>query len=491
MDIRIINFAIPETSGFLVDVIYWLISISSSIAVGVILFTVILKLITFPFDLYSRISMKKNSILMEEMRPELEKLQRQYANDKALYSQKMMALYKKNGYSMWGACLPTIVTLVIFIVAISAFSKYSGFQNQKYFYEMSLSYNSAIYEGFEDGGDIIYYNAEGQEFIVDKEKLEEEVKEISADDETVYKIDDTNVYFEYNGKNLKVFTEKGYAKYVIDCTVENGNVNFGSEKFEIREDVLLSSDLENEEGKTYTEFKGENTDDLSAEFIRDIARTRSKDTFRNENQRFLWVKNIFQPDSATAHPIEENWNEFITAHSYDTTKGSMDADGKDYEELIYKLDHEKNAPNGFYILVLLTALSSFLMQAVTSKSQKAQMELQTVDGQGAQTQKIMKWMLPIMMAVFAFMYTAAFSIYIVLSSIISMATTLLINLIVDKKYAKVIEEKKSAPMRGRVYVKKEEPKKEEPKTKKKQKNQIDDHDFLSGKADRKPRGRIK
>ena len=77
MDFKIINFALPQTSGFLVDVIYWLISVSSSIAVGVILFTVILKLITFPFDLYSRVSMKKNSLLMEEMRPELEKLQRQ------------------------------------------------------------------------------------------------------------------------------------------------------------------------------------------------------------------------------------------------------------------------------------------------------------------------------------------------------------------------------------------------------------------------------
>ena len=127
------------------------------------------------------------------------------------------------------------------------------------------------------------------------------------------------------------------------------------------------------------------------------------------------------------------------------------------------------------------------MQTVTSKSQQAQMELQTVDGQGAQTQKVMKWMMPIMMAIFAFMYTAAFSIYIVLSSLISIVTTVLINFIVQKKYAKVVEAKKSAPIRGRVYVEKEQPKKEQPKTKKKQKNQIDDHDFLSGKADRKPR----
>lgn len=426
---------------------------------------------------------------MEEMRPELEKLQKQYANDKALYSQKMMALYKKNGYSMWGACLPTLVTLIIFIVAISAFSKYSGFQNKKYFYDMSLSYNSAIYEGFEDGGEIIYYNQEDKTFVVDKEILTNEVKNLPINVEK--NIENTKVYLQYNGNNLSVYTKQGYAIYNIDCTIDGGTVTFGTERFKVREEILLSSELTNEDGKTYTQFKSENTELTPADFIKDIARTRSRDTFRSENSRFLWVKNIFQPDSATAHPIEENWNEFVSAHSYDTTKGSMDKEGKDYQELIYKLDHEKTAPNGYYILVILTAVTSFLMQVVTSKSQQAQMELQTVDGQGAQTQKVMKWMLPIMMAVFAFMYTAAFSIYIVLSSVISMGTTLLINFIVDKKYAKVQEAKKSAPIRGRVYVEKQEPKKEQPKKEKKQKNQIDDHDFLSGKADRKPRGRLK
>ena len=67
-----------------------------------------------------------------------------------------------------------------------------------------------------------------------------------------------------------------------------------------------------------------------------------------------------------------------------------------------------------FILVILTAGISFLTQIVMTKQQKAQMELQTVDGQGMQTQKIMKWMMPIMMAIFSFMYTAAFSIYIIL-----------------------------------------------------------------------------
>ena len=115
--------------GYLVKAI---VGITSSIALGVVLFTIILKLVTLPFDFMSRRSMRKNSLLMEKMRPELEKLQRQYSNDKLLYNQKMQALYKKNGYSMMGACLPTIITLVVFIIAINGFTTFSNYQNQLY-----------------------------------------------------------------------------------------------------------------------------------------------------------------------------------------------------------------------------------------------------------------------------------------------------------------------------------------------------------------------
>ena len=164
---NIINFTMPSVSGFegfLVNIIIWLVEISSSIALGIVLFTLILKLITLPFDYFSRASMRKNSLKMEEMRPELEKLQKQYADNKELYSQKMMALYKKNGYSMFGSCLPTILTLVIFFIAIGAFTDYSQYQNKKGFYEMSQSYNRVVYAGFdicEENNDYIYTDGNG------------------------------------------------------------------------------------------------------------------------------------------------------------------------------------------------------------------------------------------------------------------------------------------------------------------------------------------
>ena len=194
------------------------------------------------------------------------------------------------------------------------------------------------------------------------------------------------------------------------------------------------------------------------------------------------------PDSALEHPIYEDWDKFQSNFSYSnviegqTQQANMSKET--YQELIYNLNNEKDAPNGYFILVILTAGISFLSQFIMNKANKAQMELQTVDGQGAQTQKMMSIIMPIMMAIFAFMYTAAFSIYIVLSSVIGILTTLLINFIADKKYKKLVAEKKPTEIRGRVYIPKEEPKKQ-PEKKKNKKQKVNEHDFLSGLADKK------
>ena len=101
-----------------------------------------------------------------------------------------MALYKKNGYSMFGACLPTILTLVIFIVAINAFTDYSKFQNQKYFYNMSNSYNNVVYAGFDlDEEERYIYRDEKGKIIVKYDHI------ISADtdhDNIVNAVDKNN-----------------------------------------------------------------------------------------------------------------------------------------------------------------------------------------------------------------------------------------------------------------------------------------------------------
>lgn len=518
--INTINFTAPATGGWLVNLILWLVKGCSSVAVGVILFTIILKVITLPFDYFSRASMRKNSVKMEQMRPELEKLQKQYADNKELYNQKMMALYKKNGYSMFGACLPTILTLVIFIVAINAFTDYSKFQNKQYFYNMSNSYNNVVYAGFDIDEEerYIYRDSKGKLVVKLEDIVPENESEIEYDKEIVISANSVKTgafSITYSitpdsekagNYNFSLYTTNSYVYYQNTYYIKDGQRCWIGESFKDRQEGLINNALacqENnnleikvgKETKTFDDVNGTvkgqvNGTDVywnANNFILDICQEKSAETYRREQQSFLWVKNIWATDSTTSHPIESSWSTFKNTHGYDGA--NINADGADgYNNLIAKLSYEKTAPNGYFILIALTAISSLIMQLVGAKAQKAQMELQTVDGQGAQTQKVMQWVMPIMMAIFAFMYTAAFSIYIIISSVFSIGTTFLINFIVDKQLKKEeLNKKKDQKVRGRVYTPpKQEPKKKEEKKKKEKKDKgrfahEDGGDFLTGK----------
>ena len=509
----LINFTVPVTGNFLVDIIKWLIEISSSIALGIVLFTVLLKLITLPFDFFSRASMRKNSLKMEQMRPELEKLQKQYANDKTLYNQKMMALYKKNGYSMFGACLPTIITLVIFIVAINAYSSFALFQDRQYFYDMSLNYNNAVYSGMEiDDSDNAYItrNEIGELVFRDEALLTlagdgiyNVVKGYDADSQSEFDIlikKQTRTVENSDGTSetiyyLSVRTENGYIEYsrIYKPDPETGKPNFSTKEYEPYADNLIATDpsqanavirlasaennyLKNGDGKYFGEI-----DSITVkEFITEICRLSAANKFKEENVRFLWVRNIWVTDSPLSHPVEPNYQ------SKDQTFRNSVSE-QDYYSLIAKLTEEQTMPNGYFILAVLTAGISFLTQFVMSRSQKAQMELQTVDGQGARTQKMMMWMMPVMMAVFSFMYTAAFSIYMILSSFISILTTLGINAIIDKRFKKS-NAVGNEVLRGRIYNAPEE----ETNNKKEKDEVLKSGDFIGTSSSKKHiRGRLK
>jgi YidC/Oxa1 family membrane protein insertase len=117
-----------------------LITAVGSVGVGIILFSLILKVIVLPFDIYQRISMRKQNMKMKENQAKMEKLQKQYANDKAKYNEKLMEMYKENGISMFSSCLPMILSLVIFIVAINAFNAFAQYSNIENYNTMVRAY---------------------------------------------------------------------------------------------------------------------------------------------------------------------------------------------------------------------------------------------------------------------------------------------------------------------------------------------------------------
>lgn len=80
------------------------------------------------------------------------------------------------------------------------------------------------------------------------------------------------------------------------------------------------------------------------------------------------------------------------------------------------------------------------------RSQKEQNQFSTVDGQGASSQKMTMIMMTAMFAVFSFMYSAAFSLYMVVSNVFSMCATLIINKAVDLTLKKKSEKAETAKL---------------------------------------------
>lgn len=442
------GFGMPFELNWLGQFIKLLIESFGSIGLGIIMFTLALKLITLPLDIYQRVSMKKNNLKMEKMRPQLEKLQRQYANDKALYSQKMQALYKKEGYSMVSSCLPTLVTLIVFIIVIGQFSNYSRYTNLSMINSMADAYTAKIEQIVEEDNNgyfITETDANGKNVYYLSNQLFQTndyfatlrakgITQTAVDNKTAtYMSTDINACAQL----LKEYNENGYKYYLVSekFTETNGvySVNWetGWDKDSITEEEVNKNVTTGVIEFVYGQYRDEK--------LKEPARLAVHDFYEDNRPSFLWVKNIWVPDLFWKHPVYEELSQFDFYSQLDDSAKNKQSE---YAEITAGLTNQKNEANGYLILVILSIGVMLLSQIIMNKTQKAQLELQSVDGQAAQTSKMMTWMMPLMFGVFAFIYTASFSIYMIVSSLLSTSSTLIINAIVEKKFNKQIEEER-------------------------------------------------
>lgn len=111
--------------------------------ITVILFTLFLKLITLPMDFWQKLLARKNTQKMEIMKPELDRINKQCGENKQLQMQKQRELYKRHKYSAFSACLPTIVTLAIFLIVFGGFNSAVRYHNSVVFDNLNEVYETA------------------------------------------------------------------------------------------------------------------------------------------------------------------------------------------------------------------------------------------------------------------------------------------------------------------------------------------------------------
>ena len=331
----------------------------------VVLFTVVLRLILSPLDIWQKVIARKNNKAMERMKPQLEVLQARYADDKQRLQQEQMALYKKEKYSTMGMCLPTIVTLVVFFVVFAGFRQMVGYQFAKDYKECVKTYNASISEQIEQNKD--------KEFIVDN----------------------------------------GDGKYDIDDVAKT---EAGAE--------FYAQAKKNAQHAVYEVYYSE-----------DQVTIRS----------FLWIKNIF---------VSDNWAQAVPDFATVTGQKGM-ATSKltgitidEYNDVMAEVlgtgGYGKDGKwNGLLILPVLSIALSLLSTKLLSGSQaQPPAPAQDAQGEGAekakaqqQSMKMMQYVMPIMMGVFALFYSGAFALYMFTSSLCAILFQLTFNLIaklVDK-----------------------------------------------------------
>lgn len=371
-----------DNLNIIAKLVQWMHSWIGSYGMTVIVFTVFLKLVTLPFDIWQRFAMKKSQVKMQEMQPLLEAIDKKYGKDSDKAKQEKQKLQTQNMGSTFASCLPMIVTMVVFLVMFNGLRDYSNYQNITNYAELNDYYTST-----------------------------QKLAETDTDLEIVF---DAAVKAGYTD-SLSTFQKLVAREGVANVTGFDTAALSEAQKTALSDKYIGIGQFYN------TEIK----------------------------ESFLWMESIWQPD--TWAPIFPTYDEFNKTAKLGSSSGQPDARYNLIRQEILETARRTDGKwNGYMILPIasigLSFLSIFITQTLERK--KKGEEVAEVNPQQAASNKMMMFMMPLMMAFFGFMYTGAFAVYMVANYILSILTTVLlrgpINAMVDKSLSKA-EEKNPTP----------------------------------------------
>lgn len=413
----------------------------ASVALRIVFLTVCLKLLLSPLDYYQRYKMRKNQLITQRLKPQMDKLEQQYAGNTKVLQNKKQELNRKSGISMLSSCLPMIVTLVVFIWLwqslnnVAQFNQFQDYVNMYQVYDSAYSraigdsdiddyaaeyrkeYEIKFAEAFNDTGDIETASATAKAAAELKEDETEDYdalykdtfirwfNEIFADYHALGRTDEAAGFGGIAGRMSAIEMASTYCRTVAQRETYNYYYNYGE-----------YAEGGSKAGEAYT------------------------------MQSFLWIKNVWSPDVPWTAPMKASVAEFKTAAGpWATDSGRSGIEKAELAEIVEMYDtvtflihsDESNAVNGWLILPILALLLNVATQLITRRQQKSSGQTQMTEGQSGCMMKVMTFALPVMMFVFAIQYTAVFTLYMVtnalMSLIINLVTTMIAKQVVKAK----------------------------------------------------------
>ena len=95
---------------------------NESIVLTIIIATLIIRGLTVFGDINSR----RSSMKMAAVQPELDKLRKKYEKDPQRLNTEQQKLMRERGVSMFGGCLPMLITMPLFFIFIAAFRQWGS-----------------------------------------------------------------------------------------------------------------------------------------------------------------------------------------------------------------------------------------------------------------------------------------------------------------------------------------------------------------------------
>lgn len=389
-------------------ILQWFQSWVGSFGLTIIVFTICLKLVLIPLDFWQRRTTRVNSQKQAVLQPEIEKIKKKYGNNEQMVNQKTMELYKANNYNVVGTCfgllINMVVTLVIFFSLFSSLDTVSKYKIREEYKVLETTYVSAV-------SSIDTSSDEFNNLVIDFDALTDEQKQ------------------DYEDAN-------DYATKIIAG-------NEVSKKYgEIKEGFLwikniwqpdTSASIFPKTSKSFISISGYN-------FTKEKVTTLNFDSMPEvvkADESLYTSKDIDDDNNAETPAVKEyTYYKYYTsvingdiAYSLNSAK---DLFAKDYSTITMQLSKNYNGWNGYYILIILSALITIASQLLMNVGVKAKNKKGEDVKVKNNTNIMMLILLPALMIYFTLKYTSAFSLYIIVNSVMSTLIGILLNLIMNK-----------------------------------------------------------
>ena len=393
---------------------------------AIIVLTIVIKVILLPLDFFNKKVTVKNTKVQAAIQPEIEKIQKKYGNNKQMINQKTMELYKKHNYNVTGSCIMMLVymalTLFVFFTLFSGLNSMAAYKVGNQYQNIEMTYNKVAYG--------IEYDNEGK----------------TVDNETDFEKYNKAYSLAYQSAKTTLMTEKGYAE----------ESQLTEQEIESLTNIAKNAGNLAIPGKTIEEIKEE----IKKEIV--VA-------YNNGKESWLWIDNVWQSDVPWKKSLTSfkeytslariSYKDDVTAET-ETFKlrptAQKQADQAKFEEIMGMLESE-NRVNGYLIIpILAVAVNVLSMLASQGKlklpKKKKKEEVETEQKPAKKGGIVMLVLLPLLMGYISISYNAVFALYILISSLIGLVTTPLINFAI-KKWEEIAEKRKQNKTDNKISYK--------------------------------------